>query len=203
MSGFQQPRQERLSEKAREANIAAFNDQLAANAKAMGETFVQNTKDKPIEEQYRAFQQAQEALKNQYANLSEEQLGIALTAFNEQADVFAKADKEAGFFARTGDALSYIPTTATKLGEQLTGLFSPDGSARQWFSEATKEVESWRSDEAKLRALQSAEAMAQAKARGELGFTQFFSNAADNPLETIGQFVESAYRCFYVGRCFI
>lgn len=192
MSGFQQPRQERLSEKAREANIAAFNDQLAANAKAMGEIFVQNTKDKPIEEQYRAYQQAQEALKNQYANLSEEQLGIALTAFNEQADVFAKADKEAGFFARTGDALSYIPTTATKLGEQLTGLFSPDGSARQWFADATNEVESWRSDEAKLRALQSADAMAQAKARGELGFTQFFSNAADNPLETIGQFVESA-----------
>lgn len=192
MSGFQQPRQERLSEKAREANIEAFNEQLALNAKTMGEVFVQNTKDKPIEEQYRAFQQAQEALKNQYANLSEEQLGIALTAFNEQADVFAKADKEAGFFARTGDALSYIPTTATKLGEQLTGLFSPDGSARQWFADATNEVESWRSDEAKLRALQSADAMAQAKARGELGFTQFFSNAADNPLETIGQFVESA-----------
>ncbi|VTU08522.1 Uncharacterised protein [Actinobacillus indolicus] len=43
-----------------------------------------------------------------------------------------------------------------------------------------------------MRALQASDAMAQAKANGELGFTQVFENAAENPLETLGQFVESA-----------
>ncbi|QLB21596.1 hypothetical protein A6B43_08690 [Vespertiliibacter pulmonis] len=117
---------------------------------------------------------------------------MLLSAFDEQADVFKKADKEAGFFARTGDALSYIPTTATKLGEQFTGLFSPDGEVRQWLHNATEAVEDWRSDESKLRQFIAARKMAEAKANGESGFTQFFANAAENPLETVGQFAESA-----------
>ncbi|WP_218668652.1 MuF-C-terminal domain-containing protein, partial [Rodentibacter genomosp. 2] len=190
--GFEQPKPRQLSERDRAARLEAFNTNLATESAEMGKAFINNTANLPAEERYRAWEQAQEALKRQYAHLTEEQQQTALSAFNEHADVFRLADEEAGFFSRAGDALSYIPTTFTKLGEQVTGLVAPESDARKWFKEATDEVENWRSDEAKMRALRSADAMAKAKANGELGFTQFFSNAVENPLETIGQFTESA-----------
>ncbi|MDC2824626.1 hypothetical protein PHA51_01045 [Rodentibacter pneumotropicus] len=190
--GFEQPKPHQLSERDRAARLEAFNTNLATESAEMGKAFINNTANLPAEERYRAWEQAQEALKRQYAHLTEEQQQTALSAFNEHADVFRLADEEAGFFSRTGDFLSYIPTTFTKLGEQVTGLVAPESDARKWFKEATDEVESWRSDEAKMRALHIADATAKAKANGELGFTQFFANAVENPLETFGQFTESA-----------
>lgn len=190
--GFGQPRQKRLSKSEREANLAMFNANLEEQSREMGKAFATNTSNLPAEARYRAWQDAQEAFKSQHANLSEEQQQIALSAFNEYADVFRQADEEAGFFSRTGDLLSYVPTTFTKLGEQAVGLVAPDSDLRKWFTETTADVENWRSDESKMRALQASDAMAQAKANGELGFTQFFANAAENPLETLGGFAESA-----------
>lgn len=190
--GFEQPRQHRLSASEREANLAMFNANLEEQSREMGKAFATNTSSLPAEERYRAWQDAQEAFKSQHANLSEEQQQTALSAFNEHADVFRQADEEAGFFSRTGDLLSYIPTTFTKLGEQAVGLVAPDSDLRKWFTETTADVENWRSDESKMRALQASNAMAQAKANGEFGFTQFFANAAENPLETLGGFAESA-----------
>lgn len=190
--GFGQPRQQRLSASEREANLAMFNANLEEQSREMGKAFATNTSSLPAEARYRAWQDAQEAFKSQHANLSEEQQQTALSAFNEYADVFRQADEEAGFFSRTGDLLSYIPTTFTKLGEQAVGLVAPDSDLRKWFIETTADIEDWRSDESKMRALQASDAMAQAKANGELGFTQVFENAAENPLETLGQFVESA-----------
>lgn len=190
--GFGQPRQQRLSASEREANLAKFNANLEEQSREMGKAFATNTSNLPAEARYRAWQDAQEAFKSQHANLSEEQQQTALSAFNEYADVFRQADEEAGFFSRTGDLLSYVPTTFTKLGEQAVGLVAPDSDLRKWFTETTADVENWRSDESKMRALQASDAMAQAKANGELGFTQFFANAAENPLETLGGFAESA-----------
>lgn len=190
--GFGQPRQQRLSASEREANLAMFNANLEEQSREMGKAFATNTSNLPAEARYRAWQDAQEAFKSQHANLSEEQQQTALSAFNEYADVFRQADEEAGFFSRTGDLLSYVPTTFTKLGEQAVGLVAPDSDLRKWFTETTADFENWRSDESKMRALQASDAMAQAKANGELGFTQFFANAAENPLETLGGFAESA-----------
>lgn len=190
--GESQPRQ--TSAKAREANLQAFNTDLTEKAKAIGELFAQNTQHQPIEQQYVAYQQAEQALNRQYeqAGLSEEQRAQAMDAFRERADVFAKADEKAGFFARAGDALSYVPSTVTTFGEQLAGLFSPDGDARQWFHEAGESIKDWRSDEAKLRAFIANQKMQEAKAQGESGFAQFFRNAVENPIEATGQFAESA-----------
>lgn len=190
--GFGQPRQQRLSASEREANLAMFNANLEEQSREMGKAFATNTSSLPAEARYRAWQDAQEAFKSQHANLSEEQQQTALSAFNEYADVFRQADEEAGFFSRTGDLLSYVPTTFTKLGEQAVGLVAPNSDLRKWFTETTADIEDWRSDESKMRALQASDAMAQAKANGELGFTQFFANAAENPLETLGGFAESA-----------
>lgn len=190
--GFGQPRQQRLSASEREANLAMFNANLEEQSREMGKAFATNTSNLPAEARYRAWQDAQEAFKSQHTNLSEEQQQTALSAFNEYADVFRQADEEAGFFSRTGDLLSYVPTTFTKLGEQAVGLVAPNSDLRKWFTETTADIEDWRSDESKMRALQASDAMAQAKANGELGFTQFFANVAENPLETLGGFAESA-----------
>ena len=190
--GFEQPRQQRLSASEREANLAMFNANLEEQSREMGKAFATNTSNLPAEARYRAWQDAQEAFKSQHTNLSEEQQQTALSAFNEYADVFRQADEEAGFFSRTGDLLSYVPTTFTKLGEQAVGLVAPNSDLRKWFTETTADIEDWRSDESKMRALQASDAMAQAKANGEWGVSQFFENAAENPLETVGQFTESA-----------
>nr|WP_314741338.1 hypothetical protein [uncultured Haemophilus sp.] len=186
------PKIQRLSAKEREANLEAFNTNLTENARQTGQAFMQNTAGRPIEEHYEMQKEAQNAFKAQLSHLSEEQQQLALDTFNAETDVLKQADDGAGVIARTGDLLSYIPSTATKFGEQLTGLFSPDGDWRKWFTDATKEVESWRSDESKLRNYINAQNLAQAKANGESGFTQYLANAVNAPLETIGQFAESA-----------
>lgn len=187
-----QPRQ--TSAKDREANLQAFNTDLTEKAKAIGEMFAQNTQNQPIEQQYLAYQQAEQALARQYAQagLSEEQQEQAMNAFREKADVWAKADEQAGFLQRAGDLASYVPSTVTTFGEQLAGLFSPNGEVRQWFQEAGNSVKDWRSDESKLRTFIANQKMQEAKERGESGFTQFLKNALENPLEATGQFAESA-----------
>lgn len=189
---YGEPKMQRLSKKEQEANLEAFNTNLEAQARQTGQAFVQNTQGRPIEERYEMQKQAQEAFKAQLGNLTEEQQALALNAFNDESDVFKKADQEAGFFTRAGDALTYIPTTLTKFGEQAVGLVAPDSTARKWLTDATKTVEDWRSDESKLRSHISAQKMAEAKANGETGFTQFIANARENPQETLGQFAESA-----------
>lgn len=189
---YGEPKMQRLSKKEQEANLEAFNTNLEAQARKTGQAFVQNTQGRPIEERYEMQKQAQEAFKAQLGNLTEEQQALALNAFNDESDVFKKADQEAGFFTRAGDALTYIPTTLTKFGEQAVGLVAPDSTARKWLTDATKTVEDWRSDESKLRSHISAQKMAEAKANGETGFTQFIANARENPQETLGQFAESA-----------
>ncbi|PJG83755.1 LPD38 domain-containing protein [Caviibacterium pharyngocola] len=175
-----------------EKDQAALHDQQMQYATELGRQFVAQNQNVPIEQQHYNYNATLADFDRYKGKVTDETLAEIKAAFSAVADPFKRADEEAGFFARAGDFLSYVPSALTKFGEQATGLISPESEARQWFTNATKEVESWRSDEAKLRALKMAEASAQAKANGETGFTQFLENAWDNPIEALGQFAESA-----------
>ncbi|OOH91830.1 hypothetical protein BMT54_01605 [Pasteurellaceae bacterium 15-036681] len=179
----QQARAQAQQEREQQKALKNFDKEgyLQQQGEALVKAFNDSTANLNVDTKYLAYQQMDKELDTRFKHYSAEDLAT-LKSYFKSAD--PAVTHKAGFFGNLGDVAAMVPKAALGLGSSVAGLIDPQSDARKWFDESRDWVEDkMNSDEYKINKITNAQRLADAKARGEYGWSASFENFRNNPLD--------------------